>query len=187
MLFILFHFVSSSGQITFQVFGKSCFRPTFPFVTLSSSHTSKINLSSGIRFMCRQSLTVDQAQLTRAAVFAVPPRASMMSDEVIFRTFIFPPFVRVLTSYTNLRIFAIANSANDKGDIMNMQQMAKYLADKSQKQTIAAFLIDGRIRSMSLEGERFERMLKDYPRRCLGVYYCVPEAWVLEDIQSLSN
>ncbi len=70
---------------------------------------------------------------------------------------------------------------------MNMQQMAKYVADKSQKQLIAAFLIDGRIRSMSLEGERFERMMKDYQRRCLGVYYCVQEEWVLEDIQSLSN
>lgn len=70
---------------------------------------------------------------------------------------------------------------------MNMQQMAKYVADKSKKHPIAAFLIDGRIRSMSLEGERFERMMKDYPRRCLGVYYCAPEEWVLEDIETLKN
>ena len=70
---------------------------------------------------------------------------------------------------------------------MNMQQMAKYVADKSKTQTIAAFVIDGRIRTMTLDEKRFERMMRDYPYRCLGVYYCVPEAWVYDDIVAVSG
>jgi hypothetical protein len=70
---------------------------------------------------------------------------------------------------------------------MNIQQMAKYVADKSRTQTIAAFVIDGRIRTMTLDEKRFEKMLKDYQHRCLGVYSFAPELWVFEDIKSLSN
>lgn len=70
---------------------------------------------------------------------------------------------------------------------MNTQAMAKYVADKSQTQTIAAFVIDGRIRAMTLHEKRFERMMKDYQRNCLGVYYCAPEEWVLEDIIAVTG
>lgn len=70
---------------------------------------------------------------------------------------------------------------------MNMQAMAKYVTDKSQTQTIAAFVIDGRVRAMALHEKRFERMIKDYQRNCLGVYYCVPEEWVLEDIIAVTG
>ena len=70
---------------------------------------------------------------------------------------------------------------------MNMQQMAKYVADKSKTQMIAAFVIDGRIRTMALAEKRFEKIMKDYEHRCLGVYYCAPEAWVYDDIVAVSG
>ena len=70
---------------------------------------------------------------------------------------------------------------------MNTQAMAKYVADKSKTQMIAAFVIDGRIRTMTPDERRFERMMRDYLYSCLGVYYCVPEEWVLEDIIAVTG
>lgn len=70
---------------------------------------------------------------------------------------------------------------------MNMKQMAKYVSDQSKTKKIAAFVIDGRIRTMTLDEKRFSKIMKDYEHRCLGVYYCAPEEWVYDDIVSVSG
>ena len=70
---------------------------------------------------------------------------------------------------------------------MNMKQMAKYVSDQSKTKKIAAFVIDGRIRTMTLDEKRFSKIMKDYEHRCLGVYYRAPEEWVYDDIVSVSG
>lgn len=70
---------------------------------------------------------------------------------------------------------------------MDRKQMARYIADKSLREPIAAFLIDGRIKTLGLESERLERLLRDCPNEFLGVYDNVSEVYVLEDIETLAT
>jgi len=70
---------------------------------------------------------------------------------------------------------------------MLIDQMASYICEQSDKQTVAAFLIDGKLRVMKLDGKRFERMMEEYSYRCLGVYRKVSKEFVLEDINYLKH
>lgn len=70
---------------------------------------------------------------------------------------------------------------------MNMRQMAKYIAEKSQQQMIAAFVIDGQTRIMPFNEKRFDQIMRDYQHQCSGVYYCAPVDWIYDDIVSLAG
>jgi hypothetical protein len=68
---------------------------------------------------------------------------------------------------------------------MDKRQMARYIADKSQEKPIAAFLIDGKVKTVGLDSERLDRLLRDLKESCLGVYDNVSEAWVFDDIETI--
>lgn len=70
---------------------------------------------------------------------------------------------------------------------MDKRQMARYIADKSIREPIAAFLIDGRVKTLGLESERLDRLLRDCKQECLGIYHNVSEAYVFEDIEDLTS